>query len=165
MRRTRDRNRPAPCRPARICERRDIHTQLIRSQIGIGVPVEPICDDVAHDPFDRQDAAPERKRARHDPAATIDHLDVELLPAQRRIQRARRAQERGGGRAQLRDLNRPLPQRTIERAAEMAPHEQICPNTDYNQREQDRDRRGDDRAGLQRTRHHRSSTKPTPRTV
>ena len=71
---------------------------------------------------------------------------VSVRAADRRVERARRRQQRGRRSAQLRDLDRALPQRAVERPVQMPPDEHVDADPDHHEREQDRQRRGDDRS-------------------
>ena len=74
----------------------------------------------------------------------IEHLDAQLRAAERRVERARPRQKRGGRRAQLGDLDRALAKRVIERMVQVARREQVDADAGDEHREQDAADGGED---------------------
>src|SRR5262249_45628999 len=84
---------------------------------------------------------------------------------ERRVERARHREQRRRSRAELCDVHGPLPEGAVERPVQVAADENVDPRAENDERDEDRERRGEDRADAERPRHHPSSEKPTPRTV
>ena len=61
-------------RAASVGEGRDVHAQLIRSELRGRVPAPPTGDDPTHDVLHRENATAEGKRSGHDPPPPVDHL-------------------------------------------------------------------------------------------
>ena len=80
-----------------------------------------MADDVAN----RQDATSERERSRDGSTAMVYDLHLELLSAERRVERTRRRQLRGRGGAELGDFDRALAQRPVERLLEVPRDENV----------------------------------------
>ena len=160
-----DRNGAAGRRAAGIRERGDVDTKVVAAELGAGVPAGAARDHAAPERLHGEHTPAERQRSRDDAAAVVDHLDIDLLRADRRVEGAGRRQEGRSGRAQLRDVDRPLAQRPVERAVEVPCDQQVDAGADDHEREQDGEKRGENRPSSERARNHRSSMKPTPRTV
>src|SRR5205823_12112789 len=151
-------------RATHLGERRCVGAQILVAGLEARVARATVRDRLLQQPLRRQDPAAERKRARDDAAAPVDHLDRELGAPKRRVQRAGRGQNGRRRSGQLRHLNGALVQRVIERTVEMTRDEDVHARADHNDREQDPERRRRDRAEPERYPAHRNM-KPVPRTV
>ena len=149
---------------AGLGQRRGVEPQRPAAELQIleaGVPGER----ARHGAVAGQDARAERERARHDPAAPVEHLDHDLPPAARRLERARRGQHGGGRDAEAGDVARALLERLVERGAQLLRRDRARGDAEQRQRGEDRAERGGHEPGAERARSHERSMNPTPRTV
>ena len=138
-------DRAAGRQTTRFSKRRDVEPQIIRAELRVCIAPTTLRDHAADHILNRKDATAESERASNDPAPPIHHFDAQLLTAQRCVKRAGRCEQRRSRRAQLRNLNGPLAQGSIERTVQMTTNQNVNGHTDEDEREEDRDRARDDR--------------------
>ena len=161
--RGRDRHRATRRRPTRLGERRDVDTELLVAELASAVAPRP--DAITRPQLaDGEHAAAEPERARDDPAPTVEHLDDRLRAAER-TSRASRAPS--AARAPTRSAARPRP-RAAEasgRASGAADGATSTSTPTPTMTSASRIASARPRSPARAERAHRSSTKPTPRTV
>ena len=158
-------DRAARCRPAGIGERSNVHAQVVAAEVSGRVATGAARDHLLPERLDRKNPSAEGKRPGDDPTVPVDHLDADLLCTDRRVECSGRRQECRRRGAELCHLDRTLAQRTVERAMEVPSDQDVDAGSDDHEGEQDREERGKDRTSPDRSRDHRWSMNPTPRTV
>ena len=148
-----------------IREWRNVDPYVLIAELPVGVAAASVHDRAVDERPGRQKLAAQREGASDDPRMAVDHLHGELPAAERRIERAGSGQQRRRRDTEARDVHGAPAQRAIERAVQAPADERFDTHPEDDDREHDRERRGDDDACTQRPGIHRPSTKPTPRTV
>ena len=165
VRRRGDDHRAAGGLAARPGERRDVETDPLAGERGVGVATAAAGQ---RRPFQRaagQDLPAQRGRARDDPAARIDDLDGELAAAEGLLERARLGQHGRRGGAEAGDVGGPAAQRGVQRGAQLVRGEDREGEPGGRHGDDHGERGGEDEAGAQAEPAHRRRTNPAPRTV